>query len=107
MKWRVVKNDDIADVYLVVRKLKNPSSYIYETTLPYNQRSFELNKTLTTKLQATGREYHVCLIALDSKASVKNLYPPQCKDITQSGQVYVKNYVILTLTALLCVHYVY
>ncbi|GJQ76084.1 hypothetical protein Trydic_g1836 [Trypoxylus dichotomus] len=99
MKWRVLKNDDIADTYVVIRNIKNPSLYIYETTLPYTQRSFELNNTLTTKLQATGRKYHVCIIALDSKTSVKSLYPPQCRDITQSSSKHIASGILLTITA--------
>lgn len=90
MRWRVVKNDDIADTYVVIRNIKNPSLYIYETTLPYTQRSFELNTTLTTQLQSAGRKYHVCIVALDSKDTVKSLQPSQCKDITQSISAGIK-----------------
>ncbi|KRT84170.1 hypothetical protein AMK59_2417, partial [Oryctes borbonicus] len=97
MRWRVVKNDDIADTYVVIRNIKNPSLYIYETMLPYTQRSFELNNTLTSKLQATGRKYHVCIIALDSKASVKSLYQPQCRDITQSSSERVASSIVVMI----------
>lgn len=88
LKWRVIKNEDIADPYVVVRSKIDPNNIVYETTLPYFKRSIDIDLTNTNKngsLPATGKaEFQICLLAKDSKTFVKKFYQSQCRDLDNS-----------------------
>ncbi|KAF2906149.1 hypothetical protein ILUMI_00029 [Ignelater luminosus] len=83
--WGVVKNDDIADPFVVIRDIKNPQNTIFSRTLPYFKRKLEVDivKENITHLKNSKRgEYEICILARNSKASVRSLYKDQCKDIS-------------------------
>ncbi|XP_022909438.2 protein artichoke [Onthophagus taurus] len=103
VKWRVMKNEDIGDTYLVVRKTNSPSTVVFEATVPYFQRSFMFDNKWTRKFLGERIENEVCLIALDSKSIVRNLYQEQCKGVIESrGNAVVINNVVILQVVLVC-----
>lgn len=81
-----MKNEDIADPYIVVRNIKDPRRLAYEVTLPYFKRSLEidvLGKLKEKKLE-NDTEYQICLLARDSKTFVRALQKEQCRELPKS-----------------------
>ncbi|XP_060534843.1 toll-like receptor Tollo isoform X1 [Cylas formicarius] len=86
MKWRVMKNEDIADVYLVVRNANSPLEVLYQTTLSYSQRKFET--VVADQLRSNDvlhNTYQLCLLAKNSKDAVRKFYGEQCRDLDGSA----------------------
>lgn len=86
MKWRVVRNDDIADPYIVVRNIKDPGNIAYEVTLPYFERSFQIDMAANiTRRKRNDAEYQVCLLARDSKTFIRGFHMEQCKSLPKNS----------------------
>lgn len=92
-----MRNDDIADPYVVVRNIKNPRSIVYEVTLPYFKRSLEIDIAANLMRQkGNDTEYQICLLARDSKTFIRGFHKEQCRDLPKSsGPQRGPNYVIL------------
>ncbi|XP_063905507.1 protein artichoke isoform X1 [Zophobas morio] len=101
VKWRVLRNDDIADPYVVVRNIKDPRSIAYEVTLPYFKRSLEIDVGANlTRQKGNDTEYQICLLARDSKTFIRGFHKEQCKPFPNSDTRGRANHVILTTVIL-------
>lgn len=85
VRWRVMKNDDIADAYVFIRNVKMPQKVVFEATLPYFKRKLEtiVPGNLSEDLKL-GAEYQICLLAKDSKTFVRGIYQEQCRDLSET-----------------------
>lgn len=83
-----MKNDDIADPYVVIRNLKDAQkSAVYEATLPYFKRSLEIDivSNLTRPSGKKGVEYQLCVLARDSKTFIRGFNGEQCRVLPNSS----------------------
>lgn len=82
-----MRNEDIADPYIVVRNIKDPGRLAYEVTLPYFKRSLEIDVSgkLGEKKLKNDTEYQICLLARDSKTFVRALQKEQCRELPRSS----------------------
>lgn len=112
IKWLIVKNDDIADPYILVRSSKRPQEILYQKTVPYIQRSLEISVSeLQAKIPRAGSgasntndnstgnaqdDYEVCVLARDSRTAVRSLNKQQCRAlpniVTSSGSQLSQRY---------------
>lgn len=83
MKWYVTSNEDIADPYIIIRDTADPSNTVYETTLPYFRRSFEVDTSgkLGKDIENSQGHIEICLLAKDSKTDVRSWHGKQCREI--------------------------
>lgn len=101
VKWRVLKNEDIADTYALVRDKGDPKTIVFQQTLPYFQRSIEMN--VKKDLGGKVKNYQICLLAKDSKGRNRGFYKEQCADLDKNKRSdssklhYAGNNVILCL----------
>lgn len=102
LKWRVLKNEDIADLKVIIRDKANPNNIIYEKILPYFKRSIEIDTKTTIKQNGN---FQICLIAKDSKDINRGFYKEQCKEMnnksSDSNKIYVNNVICFVLAILL------
>ncbi|XP_066142674.1 chaoptin [Euwallacea fornicatus] len=86
-KWRVMKQDDIADTSLFIRNIQNPLDIVFQTTLPYFKRVLEVDLGQTIKANETlvEKSYQICIVAKTSKDSVRKFYPEQCRDLDKGA----------------------
>ena len=97
----MLRNDDIADPYVVVRNIKDPRSIAYEVTLPYFKRSLEIDVGANlTRQKGNDTEYQICLLARDSKTFIRGFHKEQCKPFPNSDTRGKANHVILTTVIL-------
>lgn len=77
------KNVDIADTYVVIRDVNRPQKALYTKTLPYFQRSVDINIVgeKLDEIKAGVDDYEICVLARNSKAIVRGFYKRQCRNI--------------------------
>lgn len=88
IKWRVLKNDDIGDTFVIIRDTNDTNRIIYQKTLPYFKRALEihLKNELNIDVNKMKHEnYQICLIAKDSKNENRGFYKEQCKTINNNS----------------------
>ncbi|KAJ8958595.1 hypothetical protein NQ318_016316 [Aromia moschata] len=99
VKWRVMKNFDIADTDIFIRDIKDPRNIVFQTTLPYFKRSLEIDITggLGKKL-SNPEEYQICLLAKESKNFVRGYYEEQCRILSETvsdGYLAASNFILI------------
>lgn len=79
----MTSNEDIADPYIIIRDTSNPVATVYETTLPYFQRSLEIDTTgkIGQDIEHAGGTVQICLLAKNSKTDVRAWHGKQCRDV--------------------------
>lgn len=109
--WGVVKNDDIADPFVVIRDIRSQNT-VFSRTLPYFKRKLEVDivKENMTNLKNSKRgEYEICVLARNSKALVRSFYRDQCRDISDQvaagASRVVMNFVISVIGVFLISRY--
>lgn len=106
IKWRVLKNDDIADTFVIIRNRTDSNKIIYQKTLPYFKRALEIHLKNELNIdinQINGDYYQICLIAKDSKNINRGFFKEQCKSINDQSNdsiLIYPNYVIYYLLLL-------
>lgn len=86
LKWRVMKQNDIADTSVFIRDSKNPLDIVYQITLPYFKRTLEVDlKAIKSKEKMPVKSYHVCLVSKTSRNGVRKFYPEQCRELDGSS----------------------
>lgn len=83
MKWRVLKQADIADTDIIIRDISDVRNVIFRNTVPYFKRSWEINlsQEFDKKLK-NDASYQICLLARDSQGFVRSFFQEQCKDLS-------------------------
>ncbi|XP_031345757.1 chondroadherin-like protein [Photinus pyralis] len=110
VSWSVIKNEDIADPYVVIRGIKNAKDALYAKTLPYFQRKLELNifKENLAKIKSSRRDYEICVVARNSLDNVRNFFQNQCRGLdTTNGTARYVSWNIYFIFVLLLVNYLF
>lgn len=92
VKWRVMKQEDIADTSAFIRNLRDPLDIVFQTTLPYVKRVLEVDLDSAIKDTSKQESYQICIVAKTSKNAVRKFYPEQCRDLdkaTSGGRSFV------------------
>lgn len=85
VKWRVMKQDDIADTGAFIRNLRDPLDIVFQTTLPYFKRGLEVDLDSAIKKDTLKQEsYQICIVAKTSKNALRKFYPEQCRDLDKA-----------------------
>nr|XP_023012445.1 toll-like receptor 7 [Leptinotarsa decemlineata] len=84
VKWRVMKESDIADTEVIIRDMMNAQNLVFKATIPYFKRSLEIdsNKNFRKEIKTGG--YQICLLAKNSYNVINNFYEQQCKDLSMT-----------------------
>ncbi|XP_048523505.1 protein artichoke [Dendroctonus ponderosae] len=85
LKWRVMKQNDIADTSVFIRDSKNPLDIVYQITLPYFKRTLEVDLKAIKSKDMPVKSYHVCLVSKTSRNGVRKFYPEQCRELDGSS----------------------
>ncbi|KAL3286627.1 hypothetical protein HHI36_001126 [Cryptolaemus montrouzieri] len=117
IRWRVMKrNTDIADTYVVIRKLKeesnSPQKPIYEKTLQYSKRSIDIDiqGDLKEKLNLNNTcNIQVCILGSTSQQIIRSFYSSQCKRFCDLKAVSTGSYLngsyVIIISLLLCIQF--
>lgn len=100
-----MKNEDIADTFVIIRDVKDYKKLIYQNTLPYFRRALEihLKNEVNIDINDSKNKYEICLIAKDSRNSNRGFYKEQCKEIKNksnaASKIYFDNVICILLIA--------
>lgn len=103
-----MKNADIADTYIFLRNIHQPSDkqIVYQVTLPYFKRSLEITAPGNITDDKDVADYELCLLARNSNGLVRRFYKEQCKNLTESltngkpTNFIISNQLVFTMWAL-------
>ncbi|XP_018333196.1 toll-like receptor 7 isoform X1 [Agrilus planipennis] len=97
LRWRILKNEDIANSRIIIKKRNDPLMVVYEEEVPYYQRKI----IVPSKYLQFNDETEICILAKDSRGLLRGFYEQQCQfysEIIKGGSFKIKCDVALVLS---------